>query len=72
MPVGIRRDSNGDITHLKFQNRSRVTPAIGIVVLDRVNCIEGISTEVLPNGKVKFQVLPDYQTRLCLENLVDV
>jgi len=68
-PVAVRKDKDGDITHVKFKNRDRMTPVEQAVNMTKQGKTEGIRVNKTGGGKEYVQDIPDASKKDNLTNL---
>lgn len=68
-PVAVRKDKDGDITHIQFANRAKMTPLDQAISLTKQGRTEAIRVNRTEQGREYLQDIPDTSTRDNLQNL---
>lgn len=68
-PEAVRKDSDGDITHIKFKNRERMTPLDQAINMTKERKTKGIRVNKTKQGREYLQDIPDKSKKDNLDNL---
>ena len=67
--VGVRKDKDGDITHIKFKNRKRATPLKQAINLYKQGLTSGLQLNQTRRGREYLQGIADGKEENNLDNL---
>lgn len=67
--VAVRKAADGDITHVKFENRERMTPLKQAIEMTKAGLTEGVQVNRTGQGREYLQDKPDGSTADNLDNL---
>lgn len=68
-PVAVRKDEKGNISHIQFENRDRMTPLNQAINLVKEGVTSGIRLNQTEKGRKYLQDIPDQSTKDNLANL---
>lgn len=68
-PIAVRKDNDGDITHIQFANRERMTPLAQAIEMTKRNETECVRVNQTGKGREYLQDIPDSSTRDNLQKL---
>ena len=67
--VAVRKDADGDITHIKFKNRSRITPIKQAINMFKQGLTSGLKLNQTQKCREYLQGIPDGLEKNNLDNL---
>ena len=68
-PVAVRKDKDGDITHIQFSNREQMTPLPQAINMTKRGQTEGVRVNRTSANREYLQDIPDGTTKDNLQNL---
>lgn len=68
-PIAVRKDEDGDITHVQFENRERMTPLDQAINMTKEGLTEGVRVNQTGRGREYLQDIPDKSKKDNLDNL---
>lgn len=68
-PVAVRKDADGDITHVQFKNRTRMTPLDQAINMTERGETSGVRKNQTEAGREYLQGNPDGAEKNNLDNL---
>lgn len=67
-PVAVRKDKDGDISHIQFANRQKMTPLDQAISLTKQGLTEAVRVNQTCQGREYLQDIPDSSTKDNLQN----
>ncbi len=68
-PVAVRKDEDGDITHIKFKNRQKMTPLDQAINMTERGETKDVRVNKTKTGREYLQDIPDKSKKDNLDNL---